>query len=136
MADWYEEMCKKTVAKRHAKTLPMSTDLDDLLRRPDEPSRDDGSSGGVTSLAAARSGDKTPPAAALTEAFDALAGKVFKGELSADDARAEAARLRDSSDEFDNDSGEVIDQGEYSENDDEQLPFDDKTPPPRAAGNP
>jgi len=32
----YGEMCKKTVAKRHAKVLPMSSDLDDLLRREDE----------------------------------------------------------------------------------------------------
>lgn len=32
----FGEMCKKTVAKRHAKVLPMSTDLDDLLRRDDE----------------------------------------------------------------------------------------------------
>ncbi len=34
--DWYPEMCRKTVAKRHSKVLPMSTDLDDLLRRDDE----------------------------------------------------------------------------------------------------
>ena len=34
--DWYEEMCRKTVARRHAKILPMSTDLDDLMRRDDE----------------------------------------------------------------------------------------------------
>ena len=38
---WFGEMCKKTVAKRHAKVLPMSSDLDDLLRREDE----DGGSG-------------------------------------------------------------------------------------------
>jgi len=34
--DWYPEMCRKTVAKRHSKVLPMSTDLDDLLRRDDD----------------------------------------------------------------------------------------------------
>lgn len=34
--EFYPEMCKKTVAKRHAKVLPMSSDLDDLLRRDDE----------------------------------------------------------------------------------------------------
>lgn len=33
----YGEMCKKTVARRHSKVLPMSSDLDDLLRRDDEP---------------------------------------------------------------------------------------------------
>jgi recombinational DNA repair protein RecT len=32
----YGEMCKKTVARRHAKVLPMSTDLDDMLRQGDE----------------------------------------------------------------------------------------------------
>lgn len=32
----YEEMCRKTVARRHSKTLPMSTDLDDLMRRDDD----------------------------------------------------------------------------------------------------
>jgi recombination protein RecT len=34
---WYGEMCKKTVARRHAKVLPMSSDVDDLLRQDDEP---------------------------------------------------------------------------------------------------
>jgi recombination protein RecT len=32
----YAEMCRKTVARRHSKVLPMSTDLDDLIRRDDE----------------------------------------------------------------------------------------------------
>lgn len=32
----YDEMCRKTVARRHSKSLPMSTDLDDLIRRDDE----------------------------------------------------------------------------------------------------
>jgi recombination protein RecT len=32
---FYPEMAKKTVAKRHSKVLPTSTDLDDLLRRDD-----------------------------------------------------------------------------------------------------
>jgi recombination protein RecT len=32
----YEEMCRKTVARRHSKLLPMSTDLDDLIRRDDD----------------------------------------------------------------------------------------------------
>jgi recombination protein RecT len=31
-----EEMARKTVARRHAKALPMSSDLDDLVRRDDE----------------------------------------------------------------------------------------------------
>ena len=32
----YDEAAKKTVARRHSKVLPMSTNLDDLLRRDDE----------------------------------------------------------------------------------------------------
>lgn len=34
--DHYSEMCRKTVARRHSKVLPMSTDLDDLMRRDDD----------------------------------------------------------------------------------------------------
>jgi len=33
---WFSEMARKTVARRHSKVLPMSTDLDDLIRRDDE----------------------------------------------------------------------------------------------------
>lgn len=33
---FYAEMAKKTVARRHSKVLPMSSDLDDLIRRDDE----------------------------------------------------------------------------------------------------
>ena len=32
----YSEMCRKTVMRRHSKVLPMSTDLDDLIRRDDQ----------------------------------------------------------------------------------------------------
>lgn len=34
--DHFAEMAKKTVARRHSKVLPMSTDLDDLIRRDDD----------------------------------------------------------------------------------------------------
>jgi recombination protein RecT len=120
--DWTEEMYKKTVAKRHAKTLPMSSDLDDLLRRPDEPGGG-GPAGGVTPLVAAKSGESSP-SAALTAAFDQLSappshyqdpqtlGREF--HTTADDA-------------VDADpGGEVIDAGEYAESDHEELPPDEQ----------
>ena len=33
---WWGEMARKTVARRHSRVLPMSTDLDDLMRRDDD----------------------------------------------------------------------------------------------------
>jgi recombination protein RecT len=56
---WYGEMAKKTVAKRHAKVLPMSSDLDDLLRRDD----DDGG----------EPGPEKAPARNLTDALNMIA---------------------------------------------------------------
>lgn len=38
----YEEMARKTVARRHSKVLPMSTDLDRLFLADDDNERDDG----------------------------------------------------------------------------------------------
>ncbi|ACA18433.1 RecT protein [Methylobacterium sp. 4-46] len=35
-SQWWEEMARKTVARRHSKVLPLSSDLDDLMRRDDE----------------------------------------------------------------------------------------------------
>jgi recombination protein RecT len=35
-AEYEGEMARKTVARRHSKVLPMSTDLDDLIRRDDD----------------------------------------------------------------------------------------------------
>src|ERR1700719_3088618 len=65
----YDEMAKKTVARRHSKVLPMSTDLDDLLRRDDELYDLEGKS------------DKrlTAPPKTLGARLDALAG-VTNGE--------------------------------------------------------
>jgi len=34
--DWYEEMAKKTVIRRLSKLLPMSSDLEDVIRRDDD----------------------------------------------------------------------------------------------------
>jgi recombination protein RecT len=59
---FYGEMAKKTVAKRHAKVLPMSSDLDDLLRRDDEENE-----GGTGSAI------QPPPSRSLTDALNMIA---------------------------------------------------------------
>jgi recombination protein RecT len=67
----YSEMCRKTVAKRHAKVLPMSSDLDDLLRRDDddEPATAAGYAG-----AAEHDGAKlNVPSRSLTDALNMIA---------------------------------------------------------------
>jgi recombination protein RecT len=60
----YAEMCKKTVAKRHSKVLPMSSDLDDLLRRDDE--NEPAPLGAGPTL-------QPPPARNLTDALNMIA---------------------------------------------------------------
>jgi recombination protein RecT len=52
--DHLGEMCRKTVARRHSKVLPMSTDLDDLLRRDDDLYDMEGASDKAVQPAAAR----------------------------------------------------------------------------------
>ncbi|ACL57477.1 recombinase RecT [Methylobacterium nodulans] len=52
-SQWWEEMARKTVARRHSKVLPLSSDLDDLIRRDDELydfSRKPGQDGQITGL--------------------------------------------------------------------------------------
>ena len=60
---WYEEMCRKTVARRHSKVLPMSTDLDDLIRRDDD----------LYDLAGAGDKVKAMPPRSIADRLDALA---------------------------------------------------------------
>ena len=69
---WYGEMCKKTVAKRHAKVLPMSSDLDDLLRRDDED-------------APAIGGEPGRPPRTLTDALNMVASLPQGDDVPADD---------------------------------------------------
>ncbi|MEN6302224.1 MAG: recombinase RecT [Armatimonadia bacterium] len=52
--DHYAEMAKKTVARRHSKVLPMSTDLDDLIRRDDALYDMEGASDKANNAAARR----------------------------------------------------------------------------------
>jgi recombination protein RecT len=64
--DWWDEMARKTVLRRLSKRLPMSSDLDDLVRRDDE----------LYEFDAAKANEKAPAAASssLSARLDALAG--------------------------------------------------------------
>jgi recombination protein RecT len=64
----YDEMAKKTLARRHSKVLPMSTDLDDLIRRDDELYDHEGASDSEVKREEAR-----PRPTALQGRLDALA---------------------------------------------------------------
>lgn len=69
----YAEMAKKTVARRHAKVLPMSTDLDDLIRRDDELYNFSGASDAAPAESPARRG--------IEGKLDLLAGPDDDGEI-------------------------------------------------------
>jgi recombination protein RecT len=49
--EWFDEMARKTVIRRLAKRLPMSTDIDGLIRRDDELVDEEALSGGDRTLA-------------------------------------------------------------------------------------
>lgn len=80
---FYPEMAKKTVARRHSKVLPMSSDLDDLIRRDDE----------LYNLKGAQ------------EEASAAKPKSLAGRLD------QLADFSDEKDIVDNETGEVIEQG-------------------------
>ncbi len=61
---WYEEMCRKVVARRHSKVLPMSTDLDDIIRRDDD----------LYNVEQPRAEGEKPKPRTLASKLDALAG--------------------------------------------------------------
>lgn len=61
----YGEMCRKTVARRHSKVLPMSTDLDDLIRRDDALYDFEGKSDKATPAS-----DTSPPRPQITDYTD------------------------------------------------------------------
>lgn len=112
--DWRDEMYRKTVAKRHAKSLPMSSDLDDLLRRPDEPDDDEGPSGSEIDRRRLSS---------MTDALDMIATPAS----AQSNGGAPIPRVRPGPPvgEIDDSTGEVIDEGEYAASDDE-LPLEEK----------
>jgi recombination protein RecT len=71
---FYPEMCKKTVARRHSKVLPMSTDLDDLIRRDDD----------LYDFEGARDNEKAPPRPQLVDFMNEPSGEA-EAEKPADD---------------------------------------------------
>jgi recombination protein RecT len=75
------EMCRKTVARRHSKVIPMSSDLDDLLRRDDE----------LYNFDAVKIDAQATQPTSLAGKLDALAGLPSPGE------------------HVDGDTGEIID---------------------------
>lgn len=118
---FYPEMAKKTVARRHSKVLPMSSDLDDVIRRDDalydlEGASEDNKAGKPRGL-----GSRLDALAALPEtpkeSVDAETGEIIDGEeeksaATADDAvkagrraRADGASRRDIPTEFRDDDG-------------------------------
>jgi recombination protein RecT len=108
--DWADEMYRKTVARRHAKVLPMSSDLDDLLRRPDEPDEV-----GAEQLAAPKQSEGGR-LGGMTDALDMIAANTTK----------RTAKYKPAAEIIDElDAGEVIDGGEYAASDDE-LPLGEK----------
>jgi recombination protein RecT len=102
--DWPEEMYRKTVARRHAKVLPMSSDLDDLLRRPDEPEGPRASPGTAP--------DEPRRLTSVGEVLDRLASTP-DARRAADIGPAPSADADDLGDE------DMTDQGEYAPGDDE-----------------
>ena len=77
---WYGEMCKKTVCKRHSKVLPMSSDMDDLLRRDEDEHDPDPDAGDDAGAAPA----EALPRRSLTDALNMVAG--LEREAGADEA--------------------------------------------------
>ncbi|WP_244613223.1 recombinase RecT [Methylosinus sp. Ce-a6] len=88
--DWWDEMARKTVLRRLSKRLPMSSDLDDLVRRDDE----------LYEFDAAKTGGKSDDVAprTLSSRLDALAAPrepepahdPETGEITQDDSETGA----------------------------------------------
>ena len=78
---FFPEMCRKTVARLHSKQLPMSTDLDTVLRRDDALYNFEGAS----DKARAPSGHRTASVAAALDYF----GAGGEGDAPSDGAPAD-----------------------------------------------
>jgi recombination protein RecT len=94
--DWWDEMARKTVLRRLAKRLPMSSDLDDLVRRDDALYEFDGARARGTDAAIAPSiglaSRLDALAAAAAPAHDSAAGEIIEHEIDASDAEPGASQ--------------------------------------------
>lgn len=116
----YEEMCKKTIIKRHSKRLPMSTDLDDLIRRDDDLYNMEAASDKVVGTEARRPQLMDFSEAATGEAMDEKRNPEPEPEAEA----AAAAEVTPHNPE----TGEILDKG------DEAVAEDYGPPEAMAAG--
>lgn len=78
---FYAEMAKKTVARRHSKVLPMSSDLDDLIRRDDA----------LYDIQGASDAEVKAPRISMTQALDRLAAPTPVTAIQPDDTSADEA---------------------------------------------
>ncbi len=97
----YEEMCKKTVIKRHSKRLPMNTDALDVIRRDDALYDFEGQSDRVQQVKRPQLSDYT--AAVTGGLMDANPKAQVMAETEDDEAPAPAIA------DHDPDTGEVVD---------------------------
>lgn len=109
--DHYSEMCRKTVARRHSKVLPMSTDLDDQIRRDDD----------LYDFAGDRKADK-PDRPKLVDFANATMNAPLgeAEEAKAEETKAEPEGRPESETKADPETGEIIlalDDPEFGEKD-------------------
>ena len=90
--DWWDEMARKTVMRRLAKRLPMSSDLDDLIRRDDALYDFDG---------AREKQDRQPDAPAL---------RGLSSKLDALAASAPTAHVGEAEPPHDPETGEIVEE--------------------------
>ena len=100
-SQWWEEMARKTVARRHSKVLPMSTDLDDLIRRDDalydmEGARAESQVGGrPQSLAGKLDALAAPNTKTDAPEHDAETGEIPQHEIEGDATQETASAPAD-----------------------------------------
>ena len=101
----YEEMARKTVARRHAKVLPMSTDLDDLLRRDDDLDGEEADSGPEMAPAAALA---RPRPASIAARLDAVVRPPVPSSSGVPGDSEDPSAGVDDGDTIDQETGEIV----------------------------